>query len=105
MDEKYYVVIAIDAGGFGQSDDLFLLSQPDGRIIGYSDEFEVGTYDIADACRPDRYYLAKWQRITDDIRFVPAGFDEITTLGLEKYVIGWKRSMGFESPLNPIQAG
>ena len=103
MQEKYYVAMAYDAGGFGQSDYLYLIKLSDGRLIGYSGEFDVCTSDIEEACSPERHYFAKWFRCPDeDAGWVPATLDEIKSLKAEKCLIGSKKDMKVQTPVEPI---
>ena len=103
MEKRYYVAMAYDAGGFGQSDYLYLLKVGNGKIIGYSEEFEVATYDVADACSPDSHSMAKWMGWTGEKGgWNPAGLDEIKSMGLGKYVIGVKSDITVGGPITPL---
>jgi hypothetical protein len=103
MHQKYYVAMACDAGGYGQSDYLYLIRLDDGRLLGYADEFEVVTFDIEDACSRENYRRAKWSALpVDDSGWRPATLDEIKSLGLEKCLIGSKADMKVKTPIDPI---
>ncbi len=64
----YYMAMAHYVAEYVQSDELFLMKLRDGRLIGYSSEFEYATCDIAEACccpdmlacNPERHRLAEW---------------------------------------------
>ena len=104
MESKYYLAMAYDAGGFGQSDALYLIKLADGRIIGYSHEFEVATYDVADACNRDNHPQARWIGWTGrETGWTPAGLEEIKSLGLEKCVVGVKSKIALGGPIEPLR--
>lgn len=96
--------MAYDAGSYGQSDYLYLLVLGDGRLIGYSDEFEVATQDIAPACSPDEYHSAVWfgwpTDATPDWR--PASLDELRSRYLEQFLVGWKRDIEVKAPVQKM---
>ena len=103
MQSKYYMAMAYDAGGIGQSDYLYLIRLNTGAIIGYAGEFEMGTYDVEEACSPEKHHSAKWFRLRDDdTEWTPATLDEIKSLKLEECLIGSKKDMKVGTPVDPI---
>lgn len=104
MENRYYVAMAYDAGGFGQSDQLYLIKLRDGKIIGYAHEFEVATHDVADACSRDNHALAKWIGWTgEEGGWTPATFEEIKSLGWENTIVGVKRHIALGEPIEPLK--
>lgn len=101
MEINYYVVAAQDAG-FGQGDELHLLMLEDGRLIGYSSEFETCTTDIAVACDPDKSGGAKWFGWAAGWKWRAATLSEIEAAHLDKYLIGTKSNMKISTPIEPI---
>lgn len=95
--------MAWDVGTYGQSDYLYLFKLIDGRLIGYSDEFELASCDIEDACSPESHHLAKWFGRTGEYTgWRPATLDEIRALKLERYLIGSKVDMKVKTPIDLI---
>lgn len=93
-----------------QSDYLYLMKLRDGRIIGYSAEFEYGTSDISgatncgeiEACTPERHSHVKWFGVPPEMAedWVPATLAEIKEQHLDKYLIGWKADMNPAGTVN-----
>ncbi|MNV44823.1 hypothetical protein D3C71_1365960 [compost metagenome] len=101
MEIKYYVVAAYDTG-FGQGDELHLLKLDDGRLVGYSSEFDTCTTDIEDACAVDKTHHAKWFGWNDMWTWRAATLEEIRDQKLDKYLIGSKRDMKTSTPIESI---
>lgn len=101
MEIKYYVTAAFDTG-FGQGDELHLIKLDDGRLIGYSSEFDVCTADIADASAIETSHRAKWFGWNETWKWRAATWKEIEELKLNRYVIGSKKDMKINSPIEPI---
>jgi hypothetical protein len=101
MESKYYVIAAYDAG-FGQGDELHLIKLSDGRVIGYSSEFDTCTTDIADAYVAENAHRAKWFGWDDGWKWRPATLEEIKTLKLDKYLLGSKKDMKLSTPIEPL---
>src|SRR5215472_2113147 len=103
MQAKYFVAMAYDVDNVRQSDYLYLIKLRSGRIAGYASEFETFTYDIEDACSAERNHLAKWFCLPDEEwQWTPATLEEIKSLGLEKCLIGSKKDMKIETPMDPV---
>lgn len=101
MENRYYVVAAYDTG-FGQGDELHLIKLNDGRVIGYSSEFDSCTTDIADACVAEIAQRAKWFAWNDAWKWRAATPEEIKALQLDKYLIGSKKDMKLSTPIEPL---
>ncbi|WP_157376024.1 hypothetical protein [Burkholderia ubonensis] len=101
MEGRYYVVAAYDAG-FGHGDELHLIALSDGRLIGYSSEFDSCTTDIADACVAESASCAKWFGWDEGWQWRAATLEEIKALKLDKYVIGSKKDMKLNTPIEPL---
>ncbi|WP_124579297.1 hypothetical protein [Burkholderia contaminans] len=101
MKRRYYVVAACDVG-FGHGDELHLIKLSDGRLIGYSSEFDSCTTDIADACASESASCANWFGWDEEWQWRAATFEEIKALGLGKYVIGSKKDMKLNTPIEPL---
>lgn len=101
MKDRYYVVPAYDTG-FGQGDELHLLKLNDGRLIGYSSEFDSCTADIADACVAENTQRAKWFAWDDGWQWRAATLEEIKALQLDEYLIGSKKDMKLSTPIEPL---
>jgi hypothetical protein len=100
---KYYVAMSYDAGEMGQSDYLYLLKLSNGKIVGYSSEFEIYTYDIGEACSPEKHHLAQWLRWPDDEKgWKPAMLEEIKLLNLDKCLIGTKKDTQIRTSVDPF---
>lgn len=105
MNTKYYVAMAVTVGEYVQSDLLYLIRLGDGRLIGYSEEFEYCTCDIAEACSLEQHHLAKWFGWPkNDTDWVPATLDQIKSLKLENILIGSKADMTGNTPIEPVSA-
>ena len=96
MQKRIFMAMAHSVGNYEQSDYLYLMRLSDGRIAGYTSEFDCFTCDIKEVCSRENYLLAKWFDLPLDEtkRSVPATMDEIRALGLEKCLIGTKADMG-----------
>ena len=105
MTPKYYMTAAVTVGEYLQGDELYLMKLSDGRVVGYSEEFEYATSDIPEASSADTRHLAKWFGLSSQEmeNWHPVTLDEITALQLVKYLIGWKASMEFEAPIEPVE--
>jgi len=101
VEMKYYVVAACDAG-FGCGDELHLIKLGDGRVIGYSSEFDICTVDIADACAVENADLAKWFAWDEGWEWRAANLEEIKNFGLSKYLVGSKRDMRVSTKIDPL---
>ena len=100
---KYFVAMAHDVDDMKQSDYLHLVKLRNGRIAGFASEFETFTYDIEDVCTAVSTYLAKWFRLSDEeFQVTPATLEEIKSLGLEKCLIGSKKDMKIQTPIDPM---
>ncbi len=109
---RYFMAMAHVVAEYAQSDELFLMKLHDGRLIGYSDEFQYATCDIAEACCCDnvrncgleKHRLAKWFGLSmeDMENWTPATLEEIESLNLKKCVIGSKADMEVDTPIEPI---
>lgn len=105
MSQVIYLAMAYDAGNYDQSDYVYLLKLGDGRLIGYSDEFEVATQDISAACSEDKHHSAVWfgwpgSDPNPDWR--PASLEELRAQHLEPYLIGWKRGIEVKAPIQTM---
>ncbi|MBI0329106.1 hypothetical protein [Burkholderia plantarii] len=101
MKIKYYVVTAHDTG-FGQGDELHLIKLADGRLIGYSSEFDVCTTDIVNACTAENSRYTKWFDFDDQWKWRAATLEEIRASQLDKYLIGWKKDMKLSTEIIPL---
>jgi hypothetical protein len=101
VENRYYVVGALDTG-FGHGDELHLIKLNDGRLIGYSSEFDSCTTDIAEASVAENAHLAKWFGWNEDWEWRTATLEEIRALNLEKYLIGSKRDMKLSTAIEPL---
>ncbi len=100
----YFVAMAYDVGAIGQSDYIYLIRTGEGKVFGYSGEFETCTFDIEDACSSDRYHAATWFAPPyEDPVWVPATREELRLLELDKYIVGYKTDMKASSPMGPIK--
>src|ERR1700689_3616343 len=97
MATKYYMTAAFTVGEYLQGDELYLMKLSDGRVIGYSEEFEYATSDVPEASSADTRHLAKWFGLSSQEmeNWHPVTMDEIKALQLEKYLIGRKASIEF----------
>jgi hypothetical protein len=96
-----------------QSDYLYLMTLKDGRLIGFSAEFEYGTYDIREAtdCENIRVSASSnrntviWFGISAEMAegWTPATLTEIKASQLEKCLIGWKADMKVAGSVNPLE--
>ncbi len=104
MTSKYYMTAAFTVAEYLQGDELYLMKLSDGRVIGYSEEFEYATLDIPEVSSADTRHLAKWFGLSlqEMENWHPVTLDEIKARQLEKYLIGWKASMEFEAPIEPM---
>lgn len=89
MKDKFYVV-AVDDAGFGHGDELLLIKLNTGVMSGYSSEFDICTQDLINACESNG--LVRWIDWDDSWGFKAASLDEITTIGLNKHLIGSKKT-------------
>jgi len=101
---RYYMTAAYTVGEYLQGDELYLMKLSDGRVIGYSEEFEYATSNVPEASAAETRHLAKWFGVPaqEMENWQPVNLDEIKALQLEKYLIGWKASMEFEAPIEPM---
>ena len=110
---RYFMAMAHVVAEYAQSDELFLMRLHDGRLIGYSSEFQYATCDIAEACScdnvqkcsPERHHRARWFGLSagEMKDWMPATLDEIMSLNLEKCLIGSKSDMEVDTPIDPIE--
>ena len=98
----YYVAMAIDVDGYGQSDYLCLIKVEGGAVIGYAAEFDACTEDVDMACDVARTHQAKWFAWRDEWETRPAALGEIKLANLDGYVIGIKRNMRLSTPVEPL---
>ncbi|WP_124891720.1 hypothetical protein [Burkholderia sp. Bp9090] len=101
LEIKYYVVSVSDAG-FGHGDEIHLIKIGDGRVIGYSSEFDTCTADIADACVAERTDRAKWFAWNEGWEWRAANLEEIRNLGLAGYLVGSKKDMKVTTKIDPL---
>jgi hypothetical protein len=101
MESKYYFVMAIEVDTCGQSDELSL-EEVNNRIIGYSSEFELCTFDIEKACSDENYQEAIWFGWEESWEFKPATFALLKKFELTKYLIGSRKRMHLSEPIEPI---
>ncbi|MEM5373065.1 hypothetical protein V4C53_44775 [Paraburkholderia azotifigens] len=97
---RYYVTSAYDVGGNG--DELHLIKLSDGRIIGYSSEFDICTSDIAEASSEEACRNARWFHWDDNWSWAPAKLEEIREVDLDKFLIGSKVDMKVKTPVDPL---
>ncbi|WP_179949183.1 hypothetical protein [Burkholderia sp. RF4-BP95] len=95
------MVAAYDAG-FGHGDELHLIKLSDGRVIGYSSEFDSCTADMADACMGESASHANWLGWDEAWQWRAATLEEIKALKLDKYLIGSKKDMKLNTPIEPL---
>lgn len=101
MQNRYYMVTAYDTG-FGHGDELHLIKLGDGRLIGYSSEFDVCTSDVDEACSAVSAHLAKWFNWDEEWEWRAATLEEIKALKLDRYLIGFKKDMKLSTPIEPL---
>lgn len=112
MNPKFYITMAPTVAEYEQSDYLYLMTLRDGRIIGFSAEFEYGTTDILEASHCEAIsssdlntsQVANWFGLPDDLveGWRPATWEEITARHFEKCLIGWKKDMNPAGAIEPI---
>jgi hypothetical protein len=112
MSPKFYVAMAPTVAEYVQSDYLYLMKLRDGRIIGFSAEFEYGTTDILEASHGNETSssisntprMANWLGLSDDLveGWRPATWEEIQARQLEKCLIGWKQDMHPAGTVQPL---
>lgn len=113
MQPKFYVTIAHCLAEYIQSDCLYLMAPNDGRLIGYSAEFEYGTTDIYEAtdceevqtCVPERHCHVKSFGVAPELTrdWVPATLAEIKAHSLDKCLVGSKADMNPGGKVNPLE--
>jgi hypothetical protein len=105
MHTRYYLTMASTVAEYVQSDELILMKLSDGRIVGYSSEFQYCTSEIAETSEWETRQSAKWFGVPagEKERWVPATLDEIKALGLGKFLIGSKVDMEVDTPIVPIE--
>ncbi|WP_334070655.1 hypothetical protein [Burkholderia ambifaria] len=101
MEMKYYVVAAYDAG-FGHGDELHLIKLGDGRVIGYSSEFDICTADIADVCVAENADRAKWFAWDEGWEWRAANLEEVKNSGVSKYLVGSKKDMKVSTKIDSL---
>jgi hypothetical protein len=97
---KFYVTSAYDIGGNG--DELHLIKLGDGRIIGYSSEFDICTLDIKGASTEITCREVKWFHWDDSWSWAPAKLEEIHEAHLDDYLIGSKVDMKVKTRVDPL---
>ncbi|WP_186032336.1 hypothetical protein [Burkholderia gladioli] len=102
MIDKYYVVMAVDVDGYEQSDYLCLIWVEEKGVVGYAAEFDACTVNIEDACVAENSNRASWFGWDDKWKWRSATLEEIKKRGLEKYLIGSKRDMRLNTPIDSI---
>lgn len=112
MQTKFYVAMAHCVAEYVQSDYLYLMTLTDGRLIGYSAEFEYGTTDVPGAtncgdvqdCVPERHKDVKWFGVPPEMAkgWVPATPADIKAHDFDRYLIGWKADMNPAGKVNPL---
>ena len=103
MSQVLYLADAYDVGGYDQGGCLYLVVLSDGRLVGYSDEFELVTIDIAKACDAEQHSAPVWLgwlpgEPQPEMR--PATLVELQAQDLDKYLVGWKRTYGVKEEIN-----
>jgi hypothetical protein len=112
LSSKFYVAMAPTVGEYVQSDYLYLMKLKDGRVIGFSAEFEYGTIDVPGATKREyvqtpvneQHSNVKWFGLTLEIvkGWVPATLAEIQAHDFDKSIIGWKADMNPAGKVNPL---
>ena len=87
---------------YEQSDYLYFIQVEGMGVIGYAAEFDSCTADIADACAAENTYRAKWFAWDDEWKWRAATLEEIKSLQLDEYLIGWKKDMKLSTPIEPL---
>jgi len=100
----YFLVMAATVAEYYQSDELYLMKLSDGRVIGYSSEFQYSTCDIQQACSLETSHLAKWFGLPEKElkQWIPATLNEIKLLRLEEYLIGSRSDMEPDTLIDPL---
>jgi hypothetical protein len=101
MDTRYYLSEAFDVDGYGQSDELYLM-ELNNRVIGYSSEFDVCTFDIEKACSLEKHREVEWFDPEKSWIFKPASFETLKNLNLTSYLIGSRQHVNTNEPIEPI---
>lgn len=110
---KIFMAMAPLVAEYVQSDYLYLMTLKDGRLIGFSAEFEYGTCDIHEATNcesistsaPSNHSNVVWFGISEEMAngWTPATLTEIKARQLEKCLIGWKADMKVAGSVNPLE--
>jgi hypothetical protein len=101
MSNRYYLSEAFDVDGYGQSDELYLLEH-NGRVFGYSAEFELCTFDIEKASSTETINAAIWFGDDQNWEFKPASFALLKKFELTQYLIGSRKRMHSHERIEPI---
>ena len=109
---RYFMAMAHVVAEYAQSDELFLMKLRDGRLIGYSSEFQYATCDVVEACSCgdvlkcglEKHRQVKWFGLSarEMENWRPATLEEIKDLNLERCVIGSKADMEVDTPIEPL---
>lgn len=94
--------MTIDVDCYEQSDSLFLIKIDGLGVIGYAADFDSCKTDVADACTADDAHRAKWFAWNDEWNWRSTTLAKIKTLKLEKYLIGTKKGMKLQTPMESL---
>lgn len=105
MMSDYYVAMACGVDRYEQSDYLYIVRFSDGRVVGYSGEFECCTTEIKQACSPELYRQATWFAIppAEPSRWTPLTLDEIRSLGLDGFLCGVRADLTSSTRIQPFK--